>query len=134
VLWWCGGVFVGCVCFFADPSCFHVVHIDCMVSFVLSVPTSRCDGCLHIDCIHPRTNKHPPSLSPPLPSPPANLQTRQPDKSPNHVPLPPTVTSASAARSNATARHPASDAAISTCNASTPRTAAPTSRTRTSSA
>jgi hypothetical protein len=56
VLWWCGGVFVGCVCFFADPSCFHVVHIDCMVSFVLSVPTSRCDGCLHIDCIHPRTN------------------------------------------------------------------------------
>ena len=143
-----------CVC--------SVVHLDCMVSSRLlpSVPLPQpvrptataspshchsqpvpCDGgCLHCVCMAPFPGRLP---SPSLPLPSLQLCFRPTDGSrqradktnPNPFPPPPpAATSASDERSSAMARPPASGAATSTCSASTPRTAAPTSRTRTNSA
>ncbi len=115
------------------------LHGESSRLFYLSQPASqpvRCDGCPHRAWL--------PSPSPPpqcvslFPSHAdgsrhcAAKQTRSvPDP---FSPHPAAATSASDERSSAMARRPASGAATSICNASTPRTAAPTSRTRTSSA
>jgi len=126
------------------PRCTSVVHLDCMVSSGPSATTAA--RRVHVQ-------RYPtPYPSPYLPVPsrvasgPTNgRQCADPDPDPDSdqarpfpdpcdLPPPPAVTNANAARSSAMARHPASAAAILACNVSTPRTAAPTSRTRTSSA